>query len=131
MAELDSQSLARKSGPSISAQDQALDDGLDRLARTTGKSEVHSQFGDWSKDHTVNIRLSIPLLPDRFYVTLVMGRERRSPQRRAAERQKHPLKTTGNVAFLFVAGTTVGFALFTLVQVVGLSVLSKTGWITP
>ena len=35
----------------------------------------------WSNDHPVNIRLSIPLLAGRFYLTIVAGRERRSAER--------------------------------------------------
>ncbi len=93
---------------------------------TAEKSEVQKQSDDRSDDHPVNIRLSIPLLSTRY---LIMGRERRSPQRRAAERQKHPLQTKGNVACLFVAGTIVGIGLFTIVQLVGNWVLAQTGWI--
>ena len=131
MAELGSQFIARKSGGSNSEQVRATESGLDCLAGTTTKSEVHKQPGDWANNHPVNIRLSIPLLSNRFYVTLIMGRERRSPQRRAAEREKHPLQTKGNVACLFVAGTIVGLGLFTIVQLVGNWVLTQTGWITP
>ena len=124
MTELGSQFLARKS-----AQDGAIEDGSGSMTWTAEKSEVQKQSDDWSDDHPVNLRLSIPLLSTRYHATLIMGREQRSPQRRAAERQKHPLQTKGNVACLFVAGTIVGIGLFTIVQLVGNWVLAQTGWI--
>ncbi len=83
----------------------------------------------WDGDHPINLRLSIPLPFKRYYVTLVAGEERRSPERRAEERRKHPIKTTGNLAVLMAAGTVVGISLATLVQVVGLWVLMQTGWV--
>ena len=83
----------------------------------------------WDGDHPINLRLSIPLPFKRYYVTLVAGEERRSPERRAEERQKHPIRTTGNLAVLLAAGTVVGISLATLVQVVGHWVLMQTGWV--
>ena len=56
----------------------------------------------WTGDHALNLRFGIPLVGRRFYVTLVAGRERRSPERRAAERLKHPLFTRRNVRTLSV-----------------------------
>ena len=85
----------------------------------------------WGSDHPINLRLSVPLLFKRYYVTIVAGEERRSPERRAEERQKHPIKTIGNLTVLLVAGIVVGISLFTLVQVVGHSVLMQTGWVQP
>ena len=85
----------------------------------------------WESDHSINIRLSIPLFFRRYYVTIVAGQEHRSPERRTAERQKHPLITVGNITALFAAGTVVGTALFTIVQLVGHWYLTQTGWIQP
>lgn len=70
----------------------------------------------WEADHPINLRLSIPFLFKRYYVTLVAGEERRSPERRTAERQKHPVKTTGNTLFLFAAGTILGLAVLGALQ---------------
>ena len=56
----------------------------------------------WTADHALNLRLSVPMIGGRFYTTLVAGRERRSPERRAAERLKHPLITRRNVKALSV-----------------------------
>ena len=83
----------------------------------------------WENHHAINLRLSIPLISKRYYLTIVGGEERRGPERLAAERRKHPLQTKGNVACFFVAGTIVGIGLFTIVQLVGNWVLAQTGWI--
>ena len=84
---------------------------------------------EWSSDHPVNLRLSIPLLFGRYYVTLVAGKERRSVERRSAERLKHPIGKLGNIIVLFGLGTFVGLAALTLVQIVGISFLKETGLI--
>lgn len=51
-------------------------------------------------DHPVNIRLSIPTFFRRFYFVLIAGPERRSLERRAVERERHPVATMGNYLFL-------------------------------
>jgi len=56
----------------------------------------------WTGDHALNLRFGVPLVGRRFYITLVAGRERRSPERRSAERLKHPLFTRRNVRTLSV-----------------------------
>jgi hypothetical protein len=55
----------------------------------------------WS-DHRINIRLSVPFLPKRWYITIVGGPERRGRDRRTAERTRNPLRTAGNFAFIFL-----------------------------
>ena len=65
----------------------------------------------WDK-HPVNIRMSLPLPIGRCYLTLVAGRDRRSPTRREKDRSRHPLDTAGNL--LFAAGTTVVLGALTL-----------------
>jgi len=50
--------------------------------------------------HSIDIRLSIPLLIKRYYMVLICGQERRSKDRRAVERKRHPLRTLGNGLFL-------------------------------
>lgn len=63
--------------------------------------------------HSVDIRLSIPLPGGRRYMVLLMGRERRSAERRRFERLRQPILTVMNVvtlgtfgilAFFFVVG---------------------------
>ena len=71
----------------------------------------------WSSDHFINIRLSIPLVFTRVYVTLVAGKERRDVTRRRAERQKHPLRTWGNMLLFGYWGALAGLALFAVVVV--------------
>jgi hypothetical protein len=55
---------------------------------------------EWSSDHPLNIRVSIPLGVGRYYITLVAGKERRARARIALDRHQHPLDTPGNVLFL-------------------------------
>lgn len=69
---------------------------------------------DWST-HPVNIRLRVPLLLRRGYLTLVAGICHRSPERHSQDRQIHPLRTLGNI--LFVGGCA---ALTYLVIIAGL-----------
>jgi hypothetical protein len=57
--------------------------------------------------HPVDIRFSGPLLFRRFYLAVIAGPERRSPQRVAADRQAHGLVRLGNAVFVF--GTVVIF----------------------
>ncbi len=51
----------------------------------------------WGNDHPVDIRLSIPFLFARYYVTIVAGKERRSRERLASEYKKHSLMKRGNL----------------------------------
>lgn len=65
--------------------------------------------------HPIDIRVSVPFLHTRFYVTLVAGRERRPAHRRRAERAHFPILTFGNA--LFALGLT------TLSALMGLAIL--------
>ena len=59
----------------------------------------------------VNLRFS---LLGRFFLVIRAGREGRNRQRRAAERERHPLRTLANILFLAwvaVMGLTLGSAL--------------------
>jgi len=65
--------------------------------------------------HTINLRVT---LFGRAYVALFAGRERRSPARRARERQRHPLASPGNIAFLLgvsLLGLAAGIGLHALI----------------
>ncbi len=131
MSDTRSPTIAGTSGQAQNAGDSISDGSSAHSSRSSEESNAARFSRDWSSDHPVNIRFSIPLPFSRFYVTLVMGRERRNPQRRVRDSTQHPLRTNGNVTFLLVAGTIVGIALFTIVQVVGVWVLSQTGWVVP
>jgi hypothetical protein len=98
-------------------------------AAPAGPSDEHgalsSRHRPWSSNHRVNIRVSVPLIFGRYYLSIVAGKERRSEQRRAAEKRKHPLNTIGNVIFLSAVGIIVGLALMTLMQAGMLIVFEK------
>ena len=71
---------------------------------------------EWSSAHPINLRLSLPLVFGRYYVTIVAGRERRSAARLAEERKKHPVATAGNLLFLVTIGTVAGLAFLSVIQ---------------
>ena len=50
--------------------------------------------------HPVDIRLSIPSLFRRYYIVLLAGPERRSAERRAEEKQRHPFGKLANLLFV-------------------------------
>lgn len=61
--------------------------------------------------HAINLRVT---LFGRAYLVILGGREQRSPERRAEERLRHPLRSPGNIGFLCVVasvGLTLGYAL--------------------
>lgn len=101
----------------------------DETARPTGPTAEHRQgeAAAWGNQHPVNIRVSIPLGFARCYLTVVGGIERRSPQRRADERQRHPLIKTGNVIFASTVGIILGLALLYLIQLLSLKVWQHSG----
>lgn len=69
----------------------------------------------WASDHPVNIRLSIPLVFRRFYITIVAGTERRDRERRETERSKHQLCKLGNIVFLGYSGLIVLLAFAAMI----------------
>lgn len=71
---------------------------------------------DWSGPHPVDIRLTLPLLSGRYFLTVLAGRERRSSERLRAERDQHPLLKTGNVVMFLLFGWLVGLALLSVLQ---------------
>ncbi len=84
----------------------------------------------WGNDHPVNIRLSIPLIFTRYYVTIVAGKERRSGERMASERKKHPLMKLGNLAVMAACGTICGLAALSMFQLATAYVLLRSGAMT-
>ncbi len=118
---------------------QALERQHERLERETreGLSDNSSATvrkapgGEpWGNDHPVNIRLSIPLLFGRYYVTIVAGKERRSGERMASERKKHPLMKLGNLAVMAACGTICGLAALSMFQLATAYVLLRSGTMT-
>lgn len=84
----------------------------------------------WGNDHPVNIRLSIPLPGGRYYVTLVAGKERRSGERLASERKKHPLIKLGNLVVMAACGTLCGLVALAMFQLATAYVLLRSGSMT-
>ncbi len=95
----------------------------------TARTNMATQaiIDDWSAKHAVNIRLTIPLPFARYFLTIVGGKERRNPDRRADERHKNPLATKRNIIFLSVLGLITGLALFTVIQFAARFVLEQVG----
>ncbi len=84
-------------------------------APQTGASSAGASQLRWGS-HPVNIRFTIPLLFRSYYITVLIGPERRSKERRAIERQKHPLFTLGNVIVYFLAGTVCSLVMLVLIR---------------
>ena len=64
---------------------------------------------------SVNVRLSIPLFRRRAFLVFLAGLERRSPERRSQDREKHALWTFANAGafafiFLFLVPAFMGMA---------------------
>ena len=58
--------------------------------------------GDWD-NHPVDLRFAIPTPFGRYYATFIAGPERRNAARRAADRNRRPLVTMGNIVFFATA----------------------------
>lgn len=70
--------------------------------------------GTWRRQ-SVDVRLSVPFLSTRLFVTVVAGKERRRRHRRKAERVFHPLATIGNAVFFTVVTLLISFAVIVAV----------------
>jgi len=60
--------------------------------------------------HPIDIRISLPFVHKRFYLTVVAGQERRRKDRLHADRTTYPLVTAGNIMFTLGLTTLFGFA---------------------
>ncbi len=85
----------------------------------------------WESDHPINIRLTIPLLSERYYLTIVAGEEHRKSERLSGERRKHPLVTRGILVLFALVGTVVGMAGLALIQFATRYFLDQTGALRP
>ncbi len=70
-----------------------------------------------SAGHGIDIRVSLPLPGGRRYLVLLMGKERRSPERRRFERLQHPLRTAIKVVTMATFGALVVIFAVGLVQI--------------
>lgn len=67
------------------------------------RAAITAASGDWKAGaHRVNLRISLPLLPKRWYFTVLGGPERRTAARRKVERVRNPVRTASNMAFIVV-----------------------------
>jgi hypothetical protein len=68
-----------------------------------------------SADHPVDIRLSLPVPFGRFYLAVLAGQERRSPERRDADRRRNLIQAA-NVLFVIAVGVLffAGYRLIAL-----------------
>lgn len=82
---------------------------------------VKQAFADQSaRDHSIDIRLSLPLLFQRYYVVLICGPERRDRARRRRDRAAHQLARRTNVVFM----TTL--LLFSALSLLGMIYILKS-----
>lgn len=58
----------------------------------------------------VNIKITVPFLGRRFYFSIASGKERRSKERLALERNKSPFFTKSNITFVLI-GAVIFYAL--------------------
>lgn len=92
---------------------------LDRLPDSVRASLTSEQvaalagYASPAGTHPVDVRVTIPLPGRPVFFSLLAGPERRSRQRRSIERQRHPLRTIGNVIFL--GSSLVGFYVLGLI----------------
>jgi hypothetical protein len=84
------------------------------MAVTEARSGAAVQAEQSTVHYPVNIRMTVPFLPRRVFVTLIIGHERRGRARLQQERLRHPLNTWGNLATFVVTWTMFTIAaLFT------------------
>lgn len=67
--------------------------------------------------YPVNLRITVPFLPKPFFITLIIGPERRGRERRRLERSRYPLNTWGNLAVTVGVWTMLVVATFFLTLV--------------
>lgn len=85
------------------------------------REAIHKAVTDPWDRHRVDIRLSIPFVHRRYYMTLVSGGEQRDSGRIAKERHRYPLRTAANVLFFvavavgFYAMALIGFAVYSAI----------------
>lgn len=121
------------------AGDPFLEEFFTRIPEKTARTFTRDQliavkmaFGarTWGM-HTIDMRLSIPILLLRFYVVLLIGPERRSPKRRTDDRKRYPLTTLGNIfaALLFIAVIVapLGLVAYGMKSALGINLLPTDG----
>lgn len=91
-----------------------LPDGVVETLTSEQRKAIHEALtSGGASRQPVNIRLSLPFLKWRFFITVISGGEKRSHDRRAADQAHHPVRTIGN--FFFVTGLACLFYLVALI----------------
>jgi hypothetical protein len=75
-------------------------------------AETASRMQVAQSKYPINIRISVPFLSYPFFITLIIGREKRGPTRLLQERERHPLNSWGNLATFVVFSTMCGTTFF-------------------
>lgn len=86
---------------------------------------VDLAFSNWNGVHPIDIRCSIPIWR-RFYLSLVVGPEKRTEERLEEDQEAHPLMIFGNIVLIAVSITAVGLALMLYSD--GLTHILKESW---
>jgi hypothetical protein len=60
--------------------------------------------------YPINLRMTVPFYPHSFFLTFVVGKERRGAERLRQERARHPVNTWGNLVTLVSAWATLNVA---------------------
>ena len=89
------------------ANNMANDMTTDTISGETPGNGTAADSGTqgWRR-HPIDLRFSVPFFGTRFYLTVVGGREQRTPERISVERKKYPLRTVANL-FFFLGIATV------------------------
>ena len=80
---------------------------MSSIANTDGLSRV---VPPTPARYPINLRITIPFLPRSFFVTVIIGQEKRGPDRLREERRRHPINTWGNVLAVTIALGVVSIA---------------------
>jgi hypothetical protein len=117
-----------KAADAVADQAEASGRPTSRSADGVRSTDRHVYAGrEWSSDHPLNIRVSVPLGIGRYYITLVAGKERRARARLALDRRENPLDTPGNVLFLAFVAAIATSGSFTLLYLLLAHVFGWSG----
>ncbi|MCW8835289.1 MAG: hypothetical protein OQJ99_02845 [Rhodospirillales bacterium] len=88
------------------ASNMANDMATDTINGKTSRDGTGTDSGTqgWRR-HPIDLRFSLPFFGTRFYLTVVGGREQRTPERISVERKKYPLRTVANLFFFLGIAT--------------------------
>jgi len=75
-------------------------------------AEPASRLRSTPSRYPIDIRVSVPFLPRPFFLTLIVGPEKRGAPRLIQESERHPLNSWGNLATFVVFSTMCGTAFF-------------------